>query len=260
MAQWHVARAKYNQSLTPDENGLVQTPFRGPAASLIHLGYDLYTLRHNAELQEELVRRLKHRDLFQGARYEALAAATFVRAGFDIVFEDERDPSGRHPEFIATHKLTGQKIALEAKSRHWSGVLGFEGDAPEPDVTNPDVRRLVNGALRKNPKYPYVVFVDLNLPPLGGSPDQKPWFDRITRLAKRLSNSPDGSPRKFTLLVFSNFSYHYVAMDCEEKLSFSMVGVFAEVPNVEIQHPECLLTIPETLHKYEHIPLDFPNN
>ena len=64
-------------------------------------------------------------DQFQGVRYELFVAATCIRAGFDIAYEDETDKTKKHPEFVATHRLTGQKISVEAKRRHRQDILGF---------------------------------------------------------------------------------------------------------------------------------------
>ena len=73
-------------------------------------------------LPDSLIKRLKDFHKFQGARYEILVAAVFTRAGFDIEWIDDTKASGKHPEFIATHKRTGRKIAVEAKSRRRPGI------------------------------------------------------------------------------------------------------------------------------------------
>jgi hypothetical protein len=45
-------------------------------------------------------------------------AASLLRAGFDIAFEDESDSRTSHCEFTATSKRTGRSFSVEAKSRH----------------------------------------------------------------------------------------------------------------------------------------------
>ena len=53
--------------------------------------YDLYVLRDNDKLQDDVVRRLRDRVQFEGARYQLYVAATFVRAGCAFTFDDESD-------------------------------------------------------------------------------------------------------------------------------------------------------------------------
>ena len=60
----------------------------GAAAAYFTLAYDLYSLAHNVEIQAKLLARLRNCDGFRGARYEAFVAATLIRAGFAIEFEN----------------------------------------------------------------------------------------------------------------------------------------------------------------------------
>ena len=83
-------------------------------------------MQDNATLQKRLLERLRHREQYQGARYELLAIATCVRAGFSVDYEDESDSTRKYPELLATHKTTGLQTAVEAKGRHRHGVLGFK--------------------------------------------------------------------------------------------------------------------------------------
>ena len=121
--QWYDGMCRFQKSLQAGADGLFGFVPNGPTRAYLLLAYDLYTLRHHMALQASVVKRLKHRDQFQGARHELFAAATCVRAGYDIEYEDERDGTRKHPELIATHRATGQKVAVEAKSRHLPGVL-----------------------------------------------------------------------------------------------------------------------------------------
>ena len=87
------------------------------------LAYDLYILRDHRALLKRNVERMQHPDQFQGARYELTVTATMIRAGFDVIMENEGDKSTRHVELTAAHRVTGQRLAVEAKSRHYPGVL-----------------------------------------------------------------------------------------------------------------------------------------
>jgi hypothetical protein len=122
-------------------------PGTGAVAAYLHLAYDLYALDHNAELQEKLLARLRHRENFSGARYELFVAATFVRAGFDIEFENEDLRDTSHCEFTATYRKTGRRFSVEAKRR--------EGRRDR-------IGGLFNNALAKKADHARVIFIDMN--------------------------------------------------------------------------------------------------
>ncbi len=96
---------------------VVSIPYSGGTAVFMRLAYDLYSLDHNAELQERLLTRLRHPRGFPGARYETYVAAVFILAGFNLVFENEQDGSTTYCEFTATDRSTGKKFSVEAKRR-----------------------------------------------------------------------------------------------------------------------------------------------
>lgn len=124
-------------------------PMTGAASAFYTLAYDLYCLDHNADLQSKLTARLRHKDQFWGARHEVFTAATLIRAGFEVEFEDEDDRSSSHCEFTATHKRTGRKYSVEAKHR---GGNRFR------------IGRRLNDALAKHANYERVIFIELNEP------------------------------------------------------------------------------------------------
>lgn len=121
----------------------------GAVAAYMHLAYDLYALDHNAELQEKLIQRLHDHNNFDGARYEVFVAATLIRAGFELAFENEDDRSRSHCEFTATFNRTGKSFSVEAKHRAGNKFgLG----------------RQLNRALAKQADHTRIVFIDINLP------------------------------------------------------------------------------------------------
>lgn len=127
----------------------------GAYASVINLAYDLYALEHNLELQTKLLNRLRNADNFFGARYEVFVAATLVRAGFALAFEDEDDRRSSHCEFVATSPKTGKKFSVEAKRR--------EG-------RKPGLGKQLVGALKKHADHDRIVFIDANMPDDGSQP------------------------------------------------------------------------------------------
>lgn len=146
-------------------NGVaVRAPFTGAIMSFLGLAYNLYLTAHNVAVQEELIRRLKHRDNFWGALYETYVAAAFIKAGFEIEFENERNSDLSHCEFVATHKTTGKKFSVEAKARDAeSQAERLAAIGKDPQV-NFGIGNKLYRALKKRADYPRVIFIELSLP------------------------------------------------------------------------------------------------
>ena len=106
-----------------DPEALVRAPMTGGMRALHVLADDLYQLAHALEPPRKILTRLRDPRQFQGARYEILAASLFARCGLEIEFIE--DSTKRNPEFIA--EKDGERIAVEAKSRHRAGVLNERG-------------------------------------------------------------------------------------------------------------------------------------
>ena len=164
IVQWHSYLAYSQQGLQPNDRGLYGTKL-GAANAWFRLAYDLYLVEHNAELQKRLVKRLRKPPAFQGARFEAAVAAMMLASGYELRFADEKGP-GKHPEFYATHRQTGQVLAVEAKSKHRPGILGFEPTSPAEQPTSLNIDRLLFDAVEKDTQPPLLVFIELNSPML----------------------------------------------------------------------------------------------
>jgi hypothetical protein len=158
--QWRTINALANAGTIPNENGLYKCD-TGAANAWFRLAYDLYLIEHNAELQSKLLRRLRDAEKFQGARFEAAVAAMMLASGYELQYREEKGP-GKHPEFIATNKKTGQVLAVEAKSRHRPGIMGFrKGEASIPPASF-DIDGLLWQAASKDTEEPLLIFVELN--------------------------------------------------------------------------------------------------
>lgn len=146
---WYHHLCLLQQAYIKNPGQIAPMPKTGAAGAYLQLAYDLYALDHNAELQEKLVNRLRDRNNFEGARYEVYVAAMLIRAGFDLVFENEDDHSQSHCEFTATYKRTGKSFSVEAKHRAGNRFrLG----------------RQLYRALKKQANHPRIVFIDINIP------------------------------------------------------------------------------------------------
>jgi hypothetical protein len=192
-------------------NGAVQSmPYTGAAAAFLRLAYDLYSLDHNVELQERLLSRLRNRRTFSGARYETYVAAIFIRAGFDLVFEDEQDGSTTHCEFTATYRETGKQFSVEAKRRE-GRRLRLGG--------------LFNDALSKRANYMRIVFMDINTRDDGRGDDRPPFLNTLRRHLRRWEGTPlNGQPRPSAYVVMTNSPWEYELHGLAPRSSFLAEG------------------------------------
>jgi hypothetical protein len=202
-------RAKH--ATGPNADGVYGTVWNGDVGAFLTLAYDLFTVADNAQLQDRIVRRLRHPDQYQGARYELFAIASCVRAGFSIEYEDESDVTKKHPELIATHRASGLKVAVEAKSRHRPGVLGFKNTALGKSAAIEEHRARIRGllldALKKDPGKPFVVFLDVNLPGVESADERPPW---VREVAEETLPSLSGEQKgKLNLLLCTSIPFHY---------------------------------------------------
>jgi hypothetical protein len=182
----------------------------GVVAAYLHLSYDLYALDHNAELQNKLLARLRHRDQFAGARDEVYVAATLIRAGFDIEFEDESDRNTTHCEFTASYRRTGKRFSVEAKRR--------EGRRDR-------IGRLFNGALAKNANHARIIFIDINLRD-DATDDSPPTFLRKTfaRLRSLEGQVLNGAPTPPAYVFVTNSPWDLYLDDPAPRCTFLAEG------------------------------------
>ncbi len=257
--KWYDEACRFQSVQEKNEDGLFSSIPSGPFSAYLLLAYDLYVLRDHMALQAEVVRRLKNKDQFQGARYELFVAATCCRAGFHIDFEDETDRSKKHPEFIATHRETGQRISVEAKSRHRAGVLDFKGGRLSEGRIKVGVERLLRKALQKPTEWPYVIFVDINLPPLPTNIFETEWFKEIVGTVDRVRSDPEEVIDQFNLLIFTNHPHHYGdnTEPDPQKHAFCVIPKHPKIPEA---NSEAILAIYDSALKYGNVPNDFPED
>ena len=197
------------------QQGLIyNAPMTGVVRALLGLAYDLYLSAHNAELPALLVKRLRNRNTFEGALYEASVIGTFAKAGFAIEFEDESDPTVSHCEFTATHKVTRRKFSVEAKSV--SSASSRAGQTSNP----PRIRNQLYSALRKRAVYPRIIFIELNRSQVmmaNGEPDWVAPLDQELAAAES-ELTIDGAPAPPAYLFVTNRAFLHAldAPDCGE--------------------------------------------
>ncbi len=254
--RWWILHHEFTKKQISDEKDLITAIPSGPTKAFYQLAYDLYILRHHQSLQEMILRRLLTLNGFQGAHYELFATSTMIRAGFSIEFEDESDRSRKHVEFVAIHSDTGERIAIEAKSRHRPGVLGVPGRQQSPEEIKLRLGRLINAALNKDHPIPLVVFIDMNLP--AETVQNQLEKDDIRALVKTL-NQVDKEEGKdlFNLILYTNHPYHYSVGDEPYDLEHLSLAK-ALAPKFELRNPKILDDIIVAATQYGHVPNEFP--
>ncbi len=232
----------------------------GDVWSIATLGYDLFSVHHsNSIIPKELYGRLKSRVNFQGARYEIGVAAFFARQDFKIEFIKRE--SEKHWEFNATHKLRNEEVAVEAKSRHRPGVIHQSGEKLEFNDIKVGIARLLNEALTQKPDgLPFVIFIDLNLPP---TPEkiipEKKWWDDLRKAIDLQKVPTEADPDDFNMLFLTNFSYHYVGKAIVDTNAFNtdVCTVIPKYSKIPFRDNNTAAILDKEVSTYGYIPPDW---
>jgi len=163
---------------------------------------------------------------------------------------------------VATHRQTGQEVAVEAKSRHRPGVLGRPGEVPTPSGFRAGLRGLVRDAIRKNPPRPYVIFVDANMPPEVASPlSPVDWVSEVNQTIAQVDEGKTAAGvyvgSSFNLLVVTNTPDHYGA-EGGQTPGYHFYPIRPGLPARPIASPSALDAIETALKQAANIPSRFP--
>ena len=171
------------------------TVMTGAISAFTNLSYNLYLLKHNADLLELLLTRLRHKDHFHASFYETLVAAIFIKAGFQIELENENDRLNTHCEFTATWPATGRKYSVEAKMR-------------QPGKADANVRNQLYAALKKAMHHERVVFIELGYP-LAPSPELEKRFEEASGsiISAQTKMSIRGVAAPPAYVILTNYSW-----------------------------------------------------
>jgi hypothetical protein len=265
--QWYDALCRYQTETIKEKGKVHEAALNGVVACYLGAAYSLYLLKHNAELQARLVKRLKEPTQFQGAYYELVVANVLIRAGFDLTLEDETDGDSKHCEFAAVSKRTGKRYWVEAKMRGVKGLLG-RTDKDGSSDPNPLSRMIphLNAAFKKPATDDRLIFIDLNSevgPVKNGVPD---WLERV---AKRLElyEQKELSEGHSAYVFVTNLPFHRMLNDPLHisALPFG-VGIadfnrpgnyrLSEAYRLKQKHAD-VYHIGETLAKYPQLPSTF---
>ena len=235
--------------------GLVKGKFSGPVRAWFQLAFDCWVLSHH-QLLSPLIERLKDRTQFQGARYELSTYALFVRAGFELRPENEKDIRQKHVEFIATHRKSGERVAVEAKSRHRHGVLAFVSSSRHAKVSpEPNIRRILVKAIEKARAMPYVICIDVNMPPSEDIQLRRQNMRSAAKEVQALCAEYASRREKFpgTLVILTNHPHHYGGVNELDPLCDQSVMVIVD-PAHPFASKTTLQEIMAALDSYGNLP------
>jgi len=204
--QWHERYCKHQQKYLDGSGKVSSLPGTGVVYCYLGLAYGLYLLRHNVELQQRFIERLKDINNFQGAYYELVIANCLIRSGFRLSLEDETDVRMKHCEFSAVSTKTGKKYWVEAKSRAVAGVLG---KTTANGTTNRDptcmLSKHLGDALQKPAIDERLVFIDLNT-----EFEDMPAPTWVERAGKKLDmRERDLKAGQAAYVFITNFGFHW---------------------------------------------------
>lgn len=223
----------------------------GAMYGYLNLAYNLYLLGHNSEIQNILVKRLKHRASFEGAIYETFVAAMLIKAGFKIELEDEQDGSSSHGEFIAISPTTGKKFWVEAKARRSGKVHGA-------------ISNQLYKALKKETDLIRVIFIELSLPSI------QPKIDEIMSEIKNKEENLiiKNKPADKAYIFVTNHGYLYDLKGTGFETSafihgfkindfhFAFEGTVRQIIEAREAHQD-MFGLFKSIEKYQRIPSTF---
>lgn len=201
---WEVFGAQRERHTTSAES-INSMPMYGAASAVLGLAYDLYTVEHNVESEQDalsfqrMLARLRVADQFMGARHEARAAGMLLRAGFKLAWEDEQvRQSGGHGEFVATFPETGRSFWVECKMRQ-----------PEREDARFHYTHLVSDALQKATGLERLVFVELAYTGAPLNEETGGWAGIAVNQLRTLEQQPMSATLPPALIVLTNFPEHW---------------------------------------------------
>lgn len=187
-------------------------PMTGAQQALLNLAYNIYLMAHHLhpsqmdKLYGRFIARLKINQEFIGALFETYAAAAFLKAGFNIAYEDEGDGSGSHVEFVATYPRTGKSFSVEVKTRNRSATE----DGSVDDRKRLRVGSKLMKALLKYAAHPRIVMIEINVPDRLEPDAEDGWpVAAIEQIKETEANRrSDDTPFDPAYVIVTNHAFH----------------------------------------------------
>lgn len=214
--RWYAHAQKQAKEVQVAEGTLISAPMTGAVRAFMNLAYNIYLIAHHGagqEMADIYLRRLKsaRADDFTGALFETYAAAAFLKAGFEVEYQETKRRSTSCVEFVATWPSTGKRFSVEVKSR--VREIGTSKRAEESD----EIRRLRIGsklakALAKNAEHERVVMIEVNVPDELTETDQLDGWAAAAVSQIRSNEGAtrrDGSPYPPAYVFVTNHAFHH---------------------------------------------------
>lgn len=232
VAKWLLSYSEQTRRQTPSSKAdgqVFHATAVGGTKHAVLLGRDLVYLQNSGKLPDTLLNRLRHRSEFQGAWYEVIVASALMHGGFEIEWLSSK--SETHCEFVARHRWTGERVAVEAKSRRHAGILNEQGT--KPDELPALAHRNFRDALKKDPAgLPFAVFVDVNMSPSGSFEQAEAQWATHMDAVIASHGEVETSPAKFSVAFCTNFTWHHAPDDpvAGPPIVYRRVPPYANVP------------------------------
>jgi len=271
VALWYRRSALLQAAHAGAPGEVFNTPATGAVRAYLELAYNLYLLEHNVELRKRLVERLKHPDQFLGALTEIRVAGMFIRAGFSMEFENEDDSTRSHCEYVATHRTSGKKFAIEVKTRTWATYPSDDDHGCR--AVQIGTRRLLRAALKKAADHERIVFVELAMPD-GATPGEtveEPWWlqcavDALRAEETDLAQRNEHPPAAY--IIVANHPHHHHLESTGARIGFISDGIgetdfrggargsIREALRFREKHAD-FLALWSSIENHRHIPVTF---
>jgi uncharacterized protein YchJ len=202
---WYVLTCEHQEKSIKKPGEIHDAQMNGAVAGIMWLTYGLYLLRHNVEIQDTLLRRIRSDDLqlVFGAIQEVLIASTMLWAGFELHLENEDDKTQTHCEFTAVSKETGKKYSVEVKVCDPGGIGSGRKRV---------FRQLVR-AMKKKADHFRIICIDLNRRiPEGFNLEEleRDVFREMGHIHKHAATQLiDGRPMPPAYVMLTNFPFRY---------------------------------------------------
>ena len=200
----------------PSPSDLVSGPMTGAMQAFLNLAYNIYLIAHHGdgrEMADRYLDRLRSArdDDFIGALFETYAAATFLKAGFSLAYEETEHRSTSCVEFVATWPKTEERFSVEVKSRNHT-VSPVDEPGPVDEAKRLRVGAKLVKALRKSAAHTRVVMIEINVPDRLTKQDTLEGWP-VAALAQIRGNETasqaDGSLYPPAYVFVTNHSFHH---------------------------------------------------
>jgi hypothetical protein len=237
IGQWARIMRKQDNSLPP---GVIsKTKINNSFRSVLSAAYSLYLVEHHYEqydepLFERMLNRLRISEGFFPALSETNTAASFLKAGYRLKYEDDLR-AGHHAEFVATYPGTERRFSVEVKTR--TGQL----DGNRSSISQLKLKNKLSQALKKDLPWRRVVFIDINIPDIFTDPDSEVFRDILSQVDEAENTlKVRGAPAPPAYLFLVNQPFHFNLESLEGApmvgaLGFRMENFQPRAPNTSFR-------------------------